>query len=828
MITDHPHFTGLLTLLLTCATEWAVTGQVTPAAAGTETQLDPTLQAITAYRFGQSRKALFEVEKWVYAAATDAGRKQNLAARLATMLGSDATIDCKQFLCQQLSLVGGPAEVPALAPLLLNQDLAFAARSALERIPGEASLTALRAALGQATGPERIGLVNSLSARGDLKAVGAIASLVMGSDQAAAGAAIDALGQLGGPEALQALQAAQNAVPVGLRERLAQALLRCADRMVAAGQAAPAGEIYRQLNASGQTRPIRLAAFPGYLASAGEQGSTLLFETLAGPDTVMQAAALLALRRSENKNLLPKAADRLTKLPAALQVQLISLIVERHETAALPAITRAAAAEDPALRKAAFVALGRLGDASTVGVLVSLAEKANDEERRVIRGSLASLEGAGVDEALSGALSGASAVGQIELIQALVSRIVPAGVPALVQVLASPSAPVRREALKGLGELGEPSVCPRLIEFLGGSTDADQAAAEAALAAIGRRTGRVDSVIEALPRSGERQKTSLISVLGAVGSADALTAIRAQLQSENTSVRHAAVQVLGGWNDGAPLEDLLHVAESASDARSKLLALRGVGRLAPLAKDQPAERRLAVLVKALDLAERPEEKKTLLSALGSVPSFEAMEVAQAQLKNPATAEEAGLAVLQIAVQIADQIGSDQTTKTRAAIRQVLESVQTPAVNGRALAVLFKMDAARNLASGAMASSPDQIDADGQAGGDQAAIDGNPGTYWDEVDNQKLYRLQVKLKSPATVSAIRILGYAHQNYAPKDFEVICDGQVVQTVREAKYLDNHLEVPLSPTRCQTLELKITGSYGPSPAIRELQILGELGGP
>jgi hypothetical protein len=97
-----------------------------------------------------------------------------------------------------------------------------------------------------------------------------------------------------------------------------------------------------------------------------------------------------------------------------------------------------------------------------------------------------------------------------------------------------------------------------------------------------------------------------------------------------------------------------------------------------------------------------------------------------------------------------------------------------------------------------------------------------------VDNQKLYRLQVKLKSPATVSAIRILGYAHQNYAPKDFEVICDGQVVQTVREAKYLDNHLEVPLSPTRCQTLELKITGSYGPSPAIRELQILGELGGP
>ena len=37
----------------------------------------------------------------------------------------------------------------------------------------------------------------------------------------------------------------------------------------------------------------------------------------------------------------------------------------------------------------------------------------------------------------------------------------------------------------------------------------------------------------------------------------------------------------------------------------------------------------------------------------------------------------------------------------------------------------------NIAPQGMASSPDGLKKDGAAGGDQAAIDGNPDTYWDE-------------------------------------------------------------------------------------------------
>ena len=149
------------------------------------------------------------------------------------------------------------------------------------------------------------------------------------------------------------------------------------------------------------------------------------------------------------------------------------------------------------------------------------------------------------------------------------------------------------------------------------------------------------------------------------------------------------------------------------------------------------------------------------------------------------------------------------------------AVKTPAVVERVTAVRVAMSKPVNLAIGATATSPDGFEKDGQAGGDQAAIDGDPGTYWDEANGKRLYILKVELKEPADVSAISILGYQHHSYAPKDFEILCDGRTVKTVRGARYDANQLVVTFPAVHCKTLELKITGCYGASPAIRELEI-------
>jgi hypothetical protein len=127
----------------------------------------------------------------------------------------------------------------------------------------------------------------------------------------------------------------------------------------------------------------------------------------------------------------------------------------------------------------------------------------------------------------------------------------------------------------------------------------------------------------------------------------------------------------------------------------------------------------------------------------------------------------------------------------------------------------------NIASQGTASSPDNLEQDGDGRGDLAAIDGDPNTYWDEQDGAKLYRLSVTFQQPEPVAALAVMGWAQQDFAPKDFEVFCDGRPVAKVENAPYTNNVFMLPIRETSGQTFELRITGYYGRSPAIRELGI-------
>lgn len=135
----------------------------------------------------------------------------------------------------------------------------------------------------------------------------------------------------------------------------------------------------------------------------------------------------------------------------------------------------------------------------------------------------------------------------------------------------------------------------------------------------------------------------------------------------------------------------------------------------------------------------------------------------------------------------------------------------------------KLDLGPNLALGGTASNLDGLEPDKQGKPAWAAIDGDSNTYWDETNGQKLYWIRVQLKQPAKVASIRIQGFKQHEYAPKDFEIICDGKVVKKVEDAQYTDNWLSVGFPVVDCSTLELKITRYYAASPAIRELQIYG-----
>jgi len=129
----------------------------------------------------------------------------------------------------------------------------------------------------------------------------------------------------------------------------------------------------------------------------------------------------------------------------------------------------------------------------------------------------------------------------------------------------------------------------------------------------------------------------------------------------------------------------------------------------------------------------------------------------------------------------------------------------------------------HLARGAKATSPDGVPIQGKPPGVlvEAAIDGDHGTFWDDVDNRKLYRLALDFGEERNVSVVRITGWAHHDFAPRSFRVLCDGAEVGRVGGAVYAGNRFTFSIPRTRCRTFELAIDGCWGGSPAIRELEL-------
>ena len=268
--------------LLLRGTEWAATGRVTlpipenwpgSSAEAVVTGVDPdaAIKAVLEFKFGQPRQPLYIVEQLVNAStahnheAAVAARKQ-LAAKLATALDACKTPEAKSFLCKQLAMIGGPDEVKNLPPLLGQEDTAGMARFALERVPGEATSLPLRSSMATLNGKLAIGAINSVGTRAEPQAVKELIPLLSNGDPAIVEATAAALGKIGTQEAADALSTILPKISRQIRSSVADACLRCADKLAAVGNKDAAEKIYRLFDTDTELKGPRLAARAGLVA----------------------------------------------------------------------------------------------------------------------------------------------------------------------------------------------------------------------------------------------------------------------------------------------------------------------------------------------------------------------------------------------------------------------------------------------------------------------------------------------------------------------------------------------------------------------------------
>lgn len=222
--------------------------------------LQQAFDTLARYDRGSGRGALKPIDEAVAAATKDAALRGVLDQRLAAVLRGTAPAVAKEYACEKLALIGGPAAVPALAGLLSYPDLAHAATNALQVMTCAEAAAALRDSLAKLGGLALAGVITALGTRRDAASTGKLAALLGNPDPRVASAAAGALGEIGSPAAGRALQQFLPKAPPALRPALGDACLVCAEKLKAAGEAGAARALLDALLAAAPSPHVRAAA----------------------------------------------------------------------------------------------------------------------------------------------------------------------------------------------------------------------------------------------------------------------------------------------------------------------------------------------------------------------------------------------------------------------------------------------------------------------------------------------------------------------------------------------------------------------------------------
>jgi HEAT repeat protein len=689
-------------LILTLAGLAAFSGPAGPACAQQQAAAPGAAQtaALEDYEFGASRAGWTALERELRTA--DAGRRAAIERRLIEVLREPhATGAATKLACQTLARAGSARCVPALESLLADPEKGDLARCALEALTCPEAGQALCRALPGARGPIKVGIVNSLGAR---REAGAVPQLVAPLDDADAGvraAAVAALGRIGTADAAAVLAAAgQRGAP---EAEWPHAYLACAYGRLSAGRLEEARAMFRELFARDGRATTRSAALVGLAATEGAEAGPLILSALQAEDPELRLTAARLVVELPGEDATSAFARELPSLPSQAQLVLLGALAERGDPAAEGTVAGLTASEDPAVRKAALEALMAVGTADSVELLASSA--AGDEPEVAFR-SLAGLDAPGVDEAILRQLSGAPEAVARVLVRALAERGYAAAVPALIGQAESEADTVRREALRALGALAGPARLSQLVELLlAARSAAERAAASAAVVAVcariqdaGRRTA---PLLAAMPGAEVEARCTLLRVLGRLGGEAALRAVLNELDAAEPEVRDAALRALADWHDDAAAQALLEIARAAPAQLRRVLALRGYVRVVRLPSGRPPAQTVRMLRRAMEAADRPEERRLVLSAMAGVSDPAALRYAEQFLGDLQVGAEAHAAVLGVALAVSGACERE----ARAALELVKEAGPTQQLRDEAAAGLQALDERGDWIGGWMIAGP---------------------------------------------------------------------------------------------------------------------------
>lgn len=664
-------------LLTSCATP--------PSSEMPSAELDEHLQALAGFDYGQGRDPVVAFSRYL---TTHAGAKQRSAMEtqlLAFAVDETAPRAARQYVIREVGRVGSAKSAPVLAGLLGDESLGDDAAMALQRLGGSKVSNQILAVLPDLDGEARLQAIATLGELGEVRAVRALATVAGGDDEAAAVAAVTALGRIASPKAAEALI---ELLP-GLKGRALQAawpgLIAGQEAAVGAGRDKTVQAIVSALaenQAPAHTvAASRLASLRGAPAEAQLPGLLALLEA---SDGYAQAAGATYLRTSEGTDLSVAVSRVLPDLPVASQVAVLRILGDGRVIEAAPGMAERVSSSEESVRISALIALGEAGEAESVGIIVGALHDESDPVAKAAREALNRIAGPGIDKTLLDLAQTAETPLRVAILAALGDRGTAGAVPVLFACLADTDPAVRKAAARPLGALAESEDYPRILTLITETPEkADRQPLMAAAIAAGKGLPVAgDAVAEALaePLSPEA-RTDLLILAGQLGAEPALAALVEASTAEDETIRTAALRGLSNWTSPTAIPALIAAASEADEGASRLAA-RGAIQVARQAEGLTAADRVGFFQDIAGQVSRPEDLRLLLSAVADTGSPEAFGLAARFLENADVRSEAEAAMIRIAKQAP---ALDETI--RRGLRQIAAESAADGVKSEAEALL---------------------------------------------------------------------------------------------------------------------------------------------
>jgi HEAT repeat protein len=624
--------------------------------AATALDISELVNEATTYQSGKSVEPLRQLEQLAAGATTNPTLRAQLESGLIRMLAPTATFEARKFACDLLAVIGSDTAIPALALLLEDPETVAMACLALGPNPSPRADAVLRDALPAARGDVRLQIIHALGNRRDRQAVPLLARLAGDADVAAAETAIIALGKIADPTARKALDALGRQVAPELVHIVDEAVLQSAEHLVASGNARAALRTYETLMTSASSPYVRRGALEALFAIDRDGGEARVLSVLRGTDTSLKPVAIARIIELPQTRVSQRFGRELPNLKPHEQVLLVEALARRADDRALDVIRTQLSNQNESVRTAAVHALGQLGNHEVVPLLAqALSTAETSPERVTIERALINLPvDEGTDRAMIDALSSSSPTAKTHLMSALAQRRSRLAVPALLDEAGNPTPAVARAAFQALNRLVTAADLPSLLDRLAdlkapaARPDAETTVVRALLEVqpAGRRWELLRPRLEQADNLETR--LSLLRLLPHAPEADALTALEAAAHDPDPGIADTALRALAEWPTLSAWEALARVYGGDSAEAHRILALRGLVRLAQEADAGTDSDHLRRYRELFQGAKRDEDRKLILGALGGVADPEALALAQDQLSNPAVRAEAELAVRQIA------------------------------------------------------------------------------------------------------------------------------------------------------------------------------------